>query len=210
MTVAKYNKAKVLGGGRIRTPYARLAFPSLFSPEKPMDPGKEGKYVATLLFDPKHVDIEPIKKGMYDCAKAKWGAKIPHSPTFDLPDSFWNPLRDGNTKPDYTGYEDKMFLKASSKFAPQVVDCDRTEIASTDEPGIYAGSYVRASISFYAFDTSGNRGITVNLHNIQKLADGEAFGGGGRVDAEDEFDDANDFAAITPSNNEGDETESWM
>ena len=46
--------------------------------------------------------------------------------------------------------------------------------------------YVRASISFYPFNTNGNRGIACGLQNIQFWCDGEPLNG--RVRAEDEFD----------------------
>lgn len=52
--------------------------------------------------------------------------------------------------------------------------------------------YGRASISFYAFNSSGNRGIACSLNNLQKIADGEPLGGKSR--AEDDFaDDEEDF-----------------
>ncbi|BFL15915.1 hypothetical protein K190097F3_14160 [Enterocloster clostridioformis] len=57
---------------------------------------------------------------------------------------------------------------------------------------MYSGVYGRASISFYAFNSSGNRGIACSLNNLQKIADGEPLGGKSR--AEDDFaDDEEDF-----------------
>jgi len=191
------------------TPWFRAAFVNVFQVAKALEEGKEGRYEVTMLFDPKSVDLTAMKELVYNCAKAKFGSKIPPSKTFDLPPGFRSPFRDGDTKPDYTGYEGMVFAPARSKHKPQVIDADRIEIGQMDQPGFYSGCYARASIGVWAYDTKGNKGVSFNLNSVQKLADGEAFGGG-RVDAEDEFDDANDFAAITPSNNGGDETESWM
>ena len=42
------------------------------------------------------------------------------------------------------------------------------------------------SLSFYAFDTNGNRGIACGLGKIQKLRDGEPLGAG-RISAESDF-----------------------
>ena len=42
------------------------------------------------------------------------------------------------------------------------------------------------NISFYAFNTNDNRGITCGLGNIQKLRDGEPLGGN-RISAEADF-----------------------
>ena len=60
----------------------------------------------------------------------------------------------------------------------------------TDPLEVYSGCYVRASITFYPFNTNGNRGIACGLQNIQKWCDGEPLNG--RVRAEDEFDALDD------------------
>ena len=51
----------------------------------------------------------------------------------------------------------------------------------------------RASISFYAYNVNGNRGVACGLNNLQKLADGTPLGGKAR--AEDDFatEDVDDF-----------------
>jgi hypothetical protein len=50
--------------------------------------------------------------------------------------------------------------------------------------------YGRASISFYAFNSSGNRGIACGLNNLQKIRDGEPLGS--RSSAQDDFADVDD------------------
>ena len=73
---------------------------------------------------------------------------------------------------------------------PGIVDIDSQPILQRSE--VYSGVYGRASISFYAFNSSGNRGIACSLNNLQKIADGEPLGGKSR--AEDDFaDDGEDF-----------------
>ena len=201
-----YTKAKILNPTRFLTPWFRAAFVSVFQPAKGMNEGDAQKYEVTMLFDPKHVDTLAMKEAVYNCAKEKWGAKIKLSSTFDLPAGFRTPFRDGNEKPDYTGYKDMVFAaaRANLKHKPQVIDENRQEIGDMDQPGFYSGCYARASISMWAYDTSGNKGVALNLNNVQKLADGEAFGGG-KVDAVDEFDAAEDFSspAISPANTDG-------
>ena len=54
--------------------------------------------------------------------------------------------------------------------------------------------YGRASITFYAFNSNGNKGIACGLNNLQKIRDGEPLDGHTR--AEDDFadfDDDDDF-----------------
>jgi len=204
MSVTKYNVAKIAGGTRILTPWFRAAFASVFQPAKPMDPTKEGKYEITLLLDEKNVDITALKAAVYECAKAKFGGKIPASPTYDLPPWCNSPFHAGEEKPDYDGYEGMTYFRASSKFAPQVIDANRVEIGALDQPGLYSGCIARATVSPWAYDTSQRKGVSFNIHNLQKLAEGAAFGSA-RVDAGDEFDAADDFEgpAISQGSNDG-------
>jgi hypothetical protein len=100
--------------------------------------------------------------------------------------SLKTPLRDGDTeRPDDAAYAGHWFINANSNTAPGVVDANREPIYDTSE--IYSGVYARVSLSFYAFNSNGNRGIACALQNIQKLRDGEALGG--KSKAEDDFND---------------------
>ena len=100
--------------------------------------------------------------------------------------SLKTPLRDGDTeRPDDAAYVGHWFLNANSNTAPGVVDASREPIYDTSE--IYSGVYARVSLSFYAFNSNGNRGIACGLQNIQKVRDGESLGG--KAKAEDDFDD---------------------
>ncbi len=100
--------------------------------------------------------------------------------------SLKSPLRDGDTeRPDDEAYAGHWFLNANSNTAPGVVDVNREPIYDTSE--IYSGVYARASLTFYAFNSNGNRGIACGLQNIQKVRDGESLGS--RAKAEDDFDD---------------------
>ena len=51
---------------------------------------------------------------------------------------------------------------------------------------MYSGCYARVSLSFYAFNTNGNKGVACGLGNIQKIRDGEPLGAG-RISAESDF-----------------------
>lgn len=102
------------------------------------------------------------------------------------------PLRDGDSeRPDDPAYANAYFINANSATAPGVVDTDRNPILTRSE--VYSGVYGRASISFYAFNSNGNKGIACGLNNLQKVRDGEPLGG--KVSAESDFatDDDDDF-----------------
>ena len=86
------------------------------------------------------------------------------------------PLRDGDTeRPDDPAYAGCYFINANSATAPGIVDADLNPILSRSE--VYSGVYGRASISFYAFNSNGNKGIACGLNNLQKIRDGEPLGG---------------------------------
>ena len=94
------------------------------------------------------------------------------------------PLRDGDAeRPDDPAYAGHYFLNANSATAPGIVDADCQPILTRSE--VYSGVYGRASISFYAFNSSGNRGVACGLNNLQKIRDGEPLGG--RASAESDF-----------------------
>ena len=99
------------------------------------------------------------------------------------------PLRDGDQeRPDDPAYAGHYFLNANSATAPGIVDADCQPILTRSE--VYSGVYGRASISFFAFNSSGNRGVACGLNNLQKIRDGEPLGG--RASAESDFSDFDD------------------
>jgi hypothetical protein len=117
---------------------------------------------------------------------AKWGGKIPAN--------LHTPLRDGDIdRAEDENYKNSYFFNANSRQAPQVVDCNVQPII--DQSEVYSGCYGRISVTFYGYNSNGNRGVAAGLGNIQKLKDGEPLGG--RVKAKDEFStvEVDDFLA---------------
>ena len=99
------------------------------------------------------------------------------------------PLRDGDTeRPDDPAYANAYFINANAATAPGIVDANCDPILTRSE--VYSGVYGRASISFYAFNSNGNKGIACGLNNLQKLRDGEPLGG--KASAEDDFSTEDD------------------
>ena len=95
-----------------------------------------------------------------------------------------NPLRDGDVeRPDDPEYAGCWFINANSVQAPGIVDRECNRILDPEE--IYSGCYGRASITFFAFNSNGNRGIACGLNNLQKVRDGERLGG--RKSPEEDF-----------------------
>lgn len=118
---------------------------------------------------------------------AKFGGKKPNKATIKLP------LRDGDVERDDEAYKGHWFINANSTTAPQIVD--RAVKPILDKSEVYSGCYGRVSLSFFAFNSNGNKGIAAGLGNIQKIRDGEPLGG--RTNAADDFTtlDDEDFLA---------------
>ena len=104
------------------------------------------------------------------------------------------PLRDGDVeRPDDPAYANTYFINANSATAPGVVDAERDPILTRSE--VYSGVYGRASISFYAFNSNGNKGIACGLNNLQKVRDGEPLGGKNSAESDFATEEDEDFLA---------------
>ena len=146
--------------GEVRLSYAHLFEPQSIQRSKP-------KYSVSLII-PKS-DRETIGKieraidAAIEAGTAKFGGKRPNKAALKLP------LRDGDTERDDEAYAGCFFVNANSTLPPEVVDQDLNPVLSPAE--VYSGCYARVSLSFYAFNTNGNRGIACGLGNVQKLRD---------------------------------------
>lgn len=173
---------------KIVTGKARLSYAHVWEPMS-VNGGDEKYSVSIIIPKTDEITINAIKKGINQAAddgKAKFGGKIPAN--------LKTPLRDGDIeRPDDPAYANSYFINANSKDKPNIVDRNLQKILDQNE--VYSGCYARVSITLYAFNTNGNRGIACGLGNIQKIADGEPLGG--RTRAEDDFsvyeDDDDDF-----------------
>jgi hypothetical protein len=177
---------------RVQTPEARLSFPNLFQPKSYLE-GQEPKYSCTLLFSDK-TKLQALRDAVDQAKADKWGPKE------KWPKNLRSPFRDGNEKSELQGYENCIFITASSKQPPGVVN-QRVEYITEKSGGIYAGCYVRATINAYAYDTAGNRGVAFGLQNIQKTRDGQPFSG--RKKAEEDFDAVEDSSEDQSSYDSG-------
>ncbi|RMD03217.1 DUF2815 family protein [Clostridium autoethanogenum] len=151
--------------------------------------GSDPKFSVSIII-PKNDKkaVAAIQKAIDEAKKegiSKFGGKIPKN--------LKTPLRDGDIdRVDDPSYKNSYFINANSKDAPQIVDAKVQPILDRSE--VYSGCYGKVSVTFYAFNVNGNRGIAAGLGNVQKLRDGESLGGHSR--AEDDFEieeDDDDF-----------------
>lgn len=163
---------------KVVTGKVRFSYVNVFEPRS--IEGQDAKYSTSLII-PKSdkKTIQKINQAIEAAATAglaKFGGKRPAN--------LKSPLRDGDEeRPDDLTYKNSFFINANSRIRPGVVDENLNAI--TDRDLFYSGCYGRASLTFYAYNTNGNRGIACGLQNVQKLKDGERLGG--RSAAEDDF-----------------------
>ena len=81
-----------------------------------------------------------------------------------------------------------MFLNATSKEAPQIVDRKVQPILDPMDCG--SGDYCNVSVNFYAFNANGNRGISAGLNNVQLVRNGERLAG--KASAASDFEELDD------------------
>lgn len=168
------------------TPKARLAFPALFEPRG--FNGAQPKFSCVLVFDKaaqETAEYQNMKKAAGAAAKAKFGDKPPKS--------MRSPFRPGSDKEGTAGFDDDcVFITVSTKKQPKVVDRKKVDgkfPVITDEDRLYPGCFVRASINAFAYDNSGNKGVSFGLNNVQFIDDGERIATGGGRSADNDFDD---------------------
>jgi len=195
---------------KLITPVAILSYPSLF--EARSYNGGAAKYSTALVF-PKGSDLKPLKEAIKEVAKERFGDKAASI----LKNN--NPLR---TDVEEKGYPDgATFFNAKSTRQPQIVSryadpktgkpvvIDEEAATEPDGPNeMYPGVLVKAYISVYAYDTSGNRGVAFGLEGLQRWDEGERLDGVRAVNVfEAEMPAEADIADL---NGESDEDESGI
>jgi len=177
------NPTKVITGPNTRFSYVNLIEPKSIN-------GGTPKYSASIIIPKTDVETVEAINAATVAAHEIGAAKLKGNGRSVPPlSAIKTPLRDSELEgKEDEAYANSYFLTANSITKPGIVDKDLHPILDPAE--IYSGFYGRASLTFYAFNSNGNRGIAVGLNNVQKLRDGEPLGGRSR--AEDDFADFDD------------------
>jgi len=182
------NPMKVITGPDTRWSYANIW-------EAKSINGGTPKFSVSLIFPKSDTKTVAKVKAAIEAAYIEGEAKLKGNgksvPTFA---AIKTPLRDGDIeRPDDPAYVNAYFINANSATAPGIVDADRNPILTRSE--VYSGVYGRASISFYAFNSNGNKGIACGLNNLQKVRDGEPLGGKNSAESDFTTEEDADFLA---------------
>lgn len=182
------NPLKVITGPNTRWSYANVWEPKSIN-------GGTPKFSVSLIIPKSDTKTVAKIKAAIEAAYHEGESKLKgNGKTVPPLAALKTPLRDGDAeRPDDEAYANSYFINANATTAPGIVDVDRNPILTRSE--VYSGVYGRASISFYAFNSNGNKGIACGLNNLQKVRDGEPLGGKASAESDFATDDDEDFLA---------------
>lgn len=180
---------------KLITPIALLSYPHLHQPQPSTD-GKAPKYSACLIFTPdtladakEKAFLDLMQQAAIDAINAKWPGKAQQ---LLAGEGFRKGFRrDAEAKGYPAG---SIYINVRAQHQPGIVYSHAE--AGTNRPAkmpqerikdeMYPGAKVRASVSAFAYDNNGNKGVSFGLNNLQKIGEGPRLDG--RVAAENEFD----------------------
>lgn len=147
----------------IITPAGLLAFPTLFT-AKPRFQGTEPVFSATIIFSAEAQatpEYKALKDAVIQCAKDEFGS------SYNPAQLKW-PFKKGEDKPGYAGFDPgTIYISAWTKNKPGIIDASMNEVA--DPAAVWAGQIARFSLSPFAYNTSGAKGVSLGLRNVQLL-----------------------------------------
>lgn len=180
------NPMKVITGPDTRWSYANVWEPKSIN-------GGTPKYSVSLIIPKSDTKTVAKIKAAIEAAYKEGESKLKgNGKSVPALSAIKTPLRDGDLeRPDDEAYANSYFVNANATSAPGIVDAECNPIMTRSE--VYSGVYGRASITLYAFNSSGNRGIACGLNNLQKIRDGEPLGGKASAESDFSTDEDDDF-----------------
>lgn len=166
MSDDKKNPLKIITP-EFRGSYVALLEPRAVSQEKPDD--KKYSILMVLKKDaPGTKDfIKRLEANIQVASQQKHGKPIPKERLKHYP------IKDGDhdENPDFAGH---WLISASNKFKPGIINLQGEKLFEAED--VYSGAWYRASVSPWGWDNPvGGKGVSLNLHNVVKTKDDEAF-----------------------------------
>lgn len=160
----------------------RISFPNIYVPKSVQD-SKDERYSSSFLFAADHPCVALVTNAMREAAKGKWDGKAKEIYEM-LKAADKLAIHNGNGKSQYEGFAGMLYINASNKTRPIVLDGDKAPLTQADGKP-YAGCYVNAMIELWAQDNKYGKRINASLLGIQFLRDGQPLAGGGVASADD-------------------------
>jgi hypothetical protein len=169
------------------TPYGMLAFPNLFEARSVPGTNQEPRFSTILVFDEaaqKKPEFKALQDEILAAADEKWPRKTDQK-------NLRMPIRKSEEKAGVNGFPPgSVFINAWTKNPPGIVDKNRNEILTKAE--VWAGQLARAFVRPFAYDTSGNKGVSLMLENVQ-IVKSDMPRVDGRKSAAESFSDVDEF-----------------
>jgi hypothetical protein len=166
----------------LTTGVGTISFPRIFPSTKGQNDKGEDSYECQILI-PKSdkKTVKALLEGIKTVGEAKWKSnykKVRH-PLRDGDHEAGDVTDDGKTKGEkYPERKGHYFLNARSKKPVGVFDRKLVRIPDDEHDKVYGGCKGKISITLYPYANNGNSGIGASLNGVQKVSDGEPFGGG--------------------------------
>lgn len=200
-------------------PKGTATFVKLFKAEHPKLAGKvqadKPKQFSLMVVYPDSSALKDLKSTCLRAALAKFGDT---DDTKDL-------IKKGKIRMPWkkSGEEDESYIerygepfvegscyisatRLEERGMPNIVDMKGKRVIDQDK--FYSGCEAHISVYCHAYNTNGNKGVTLYLNNVLKAADGKKLGGA--VSAEQEFADLIKGSSSKSSGSEEDEDDSFF
>jgi hypothetical protein len=183
-------KARVLSTGNVLLPPGRVVYPNLVTPGLPKGRTDETdrQWSAGVLL-PANADLAVLET---EIARVVKEAKLPKNARTGIieTEDVEKLARYAAEFPRLVRTSRRAYTRTGAPMGPPgVVFADgKTKVEPDQERDqCYGGRWVRITVQPFAYDASGNRGVSLGLVNAQLLAHDERMGGA-RPSAADEFD----------------------
>lgn len=151
----------------VKTPTGVLSYPHLFRPRAVVE-GAEPRYSCVLILNEaaqKTAEFQGLRKLANQVCIDFFGAEKMKDPRFLA--RLRKPFRPCTDKPDTAGYDvpGGVFISAWSQSAPKIVGPDTQEITAAGD--IFPGQHARLQVSAFAYENTGNVGVSFSLVAVQ-------------------------------------------
>lgn len=167
----------------------RLAFAQLFAAKAFAD--SDPRYSCSILFEPNGETHKAVRAAIDAEAALKWGQKAPGIVKAMITSNDAC-LKDGNTKAQYSGFEDMFFVSASQaedRGRPDIRNAKGLPVAAGDAGAPYSGCYVVAILDLWAQDNQYGKRVNASIAGIQFWKHGDPFGGSAMPVSDDDYED---------------------
>lgn len=171
----------------------RCAFLELGEPSD-YQGNKQYRWSGTALIPYDSALLATVRETMKAVAKEKWEKKADTVYENIIGDPKACCMIDGKKK-EYDGFAGHFALTAhryQDKGRPLVLDTDKSPIYMPDNSvyagkagRVYSGMFVNMQVEIWAQDNKNGKGLRATLMGVQRVKDGDAFGGGTAPKADD-------------------------